>query len=156
MAEKTTKTIKPAKATFTYAVGRRRESVARVRLYKPTNTTVAIFDGEYKAGDIVVNGKQVAEYFRFKPLEPVYKRIFELTDTIGKFVVSAKVQGGGIHAQMEAMIHGIARALDKVDSETYHTILKQNGYLTRDERTRERRKVGTGGKARRQKQSPKR
>ncbi len=150
----TTKQVKSA--PFTYAVGRRKESVARVRVYNPQGTTISVFGNEYKTGDLVVNGKQAAEYFRFKPYEPKYKKIFELTDTLGKYFVSVKVEGGGIGGQLDAMLHGIARAFDKIDTEKYHTLLKSNGYLTRDPRTRERRKVGTGGKARRQKQSPKR
>lgn len=143
-------------APFTYAVGRRREAVARVRVYNPQSNTINVFNNEYKTGDLVVNGKQAAEYFGFKTYEPVYKRIFELTDTLGKYFVSVKVEGGGLSGQLDAMLHGIARAFDKMDSEKYHTLLKENGYLTRDPRTRERRKVGTGGKARRKKQSPKR
>lgn len=74
----------------------------------------------------------------------------------GKFIFTIKVVGGGVNGQLDAMIHGMARALDKQDSDTYHDILKEGGYLTRDARVRERRKVGTGGKARRKKQSPKR
>lgn len=155
MAEKVTK--QPASsASFTYAVGRRKESVARVRVYKPTASTVKVFDNEYKAGDVVVNGRQAAEYFRFAPNVPVYRKIFELTDTLGKYVVSVKVAGGGLQGQMDAMLHGIARAFDKINPEAYHSLLKEHGYLTRDARVRERRKVGTGGKARRKKQSPKR
>jgi small subunit ribosomal protein S9 len=150
----TTKQVKSS--SFTYAVGRRREAVARVRVYNPQSTTVTVFENEYKVGDLVINGKQAAEYFRFKPYAPKYKKLFELTDTLGKYFISVKVVGGGIEGQLEAMLHGIARAYDKIDTEKYHTLLKENGYLTRDPRTRERRKVGTGGKARRQKQSPKR
>jgi small subunit ribosomal protein S9 len=150
-AEPKTKT-----ASFTYAVGRRKESVARVRIYDTQNTTVTAFENEYKVGDLVINGKHATEYFNFKPYAPKYKKIFEVTDTLGKYFISVKVVGGGIGGQLDAMLHGIARAFDKIDTEKYHTLLKENGYLTRDPRTRERRKVGTGGKARRQKQSPKR
>lgn len=150
--EKQTK--KTTNRDYVYAVGRRREAVARVRLY--SSKQVEIFGNEYKIGDIVVNGKLVGEYFRFPAAAPVYRKLFEVTDTQGKFIVSAKVEGGGLSGQLDAMLHGVARALDKVDHEKFHSILKGNGYLTRDARTRERRKVGTGGKARRQKQSPKR
>lgn len=153
---KATETKQVKSAPFTYAVGRRKESVARVRVYNPQSSTINVFGNEYKTGDLIINGRQAAEYFRFKPYEPKYKRIFELTDTLGKYFVSVKVEGGGIGGQLDAMLHGIARAFDKIDPEKYHTLLKTNGYLTRDPRTRERRKVGTGGKARRQKQSPKR
>lgn len=139
---------------YTVATGRRREAVARVRIYN--GASAQIFGEERKRGDIVVNGKPVAEYFRFATFGPKYTQILEETGVNGKYIVSARVIGGGIAGQLEAMIHGIARALDKLDSEKYHKILSDKGYLTRDPRTRERRKVGTGGKARRKKQSPKR
>ena len=71
-------------------------------------------------------------------------------------VITSKVAGGGIEAQLDALILGVARALDKFDANTYHGILREKGYLTRDPRTRERRKVGNAGKARRKKSSPKR
>ena len=141
---------------YTYAVGRRRESVARVRVYDASCKKTTLFGNEYKIGDIVVNGKQVIEYFRFKAYAPIYKRIFSDTDTAGKFIVSAKVEGGGIAAQLEAMVLGIARAFDKIDKEKFHKILRDKGYLTVDARTRQRRMVGMGGKSRRKKQSPKR
>ena len=83
-------------------------------------------------------------------------RYFSDTDTAGKFIVSAKVEGGGIAAQLEAMVLGIARAFDKIDKEKFHKILRDKGYLTVDARTRQRRVVGMGGKSRRKKQSPKR
>lgn len=139
---------------YIYAVGRRREAVARVRIY--SGNEVTLFGNEYKTGDMVVNGRHIAEYFRVQTFTPVYRKVFEVTDTLGKFIISAKVDGGGPAGQLDAVVHGIARALDKMDTEKYHKILKDNGYLTRDARVRERRKVGTGGKARRQKQSPKR
>lgn len=153
MAEYKT-TTKKITRDYIYAVGRRREAVARVRIYQ--GKTATAFGNEYKSGDIIVNGKPVGEYFRIKTFIPVYKKIFEVTDTLGKFVVTAKVEGGGLAGQLDAMLHGVARALDRIDTDKYHSVLKENGYLTRDARTRERRKVGTGGKARRQKQSPKR
>jgi small subunit ribosomal protein S9 len=73
-----------------------------------------------------------------------------------KYIITSKVAGGGNEAQLEALILGVARALDKFDTATYHGILREKGYLTRDPRTRERRKVGNAGKARRKKSSPKR
>ncbi len=141
---------------YIFAVGRRREAVARVRLYNPGNGKVQINGVEYKKGDVVVNGKPIQEYFRFFALAPKYNKILRDTDTSDKFVFSAKVEGGGISGQIEALVHGIARVLDKLDKEAYHQILKDNSYLTRDPRTRERRKVGNAGKARRKKSSPKR
>lgn len=140
---------------YVAAVGRRREAVARVRIYT-TNGKVEVFGEERKRGDIIVNGKPVTEYFRFVTFGPKYTQILEETGVNGKYIVSARVTGGGISGQLDALIHGIARALDVLDKEKYHKLLSDKGYLTRDARTRERRKVGTGGKARRKKQSPKR
>ena len=139
---------------FIFAVGRRREAVARVRLY---NMGKAVVNGaELKKGEIVVNSKPIQEYFRFGPYAPVYNKFILNTGISGKYPLSIKVEGGGIAGQLDAAILGMARALDKLDREKYHKILRDNGYLTRDPRTRERRKVGMGGKARRKKQSPKR
>lgn len=126
---------KTVSAKYTFAVGRRKSASARVRLYKG-------------AGENTVNGKKAVGLFLDKP--------FKLTDTLGKFFFSAKVAGGGVEGQMEAIIHGLSRALVKLDSDKFRPILKKAGLLTRDARTRLRRMVGTGGKARRKKQSPKR
>jgi len=139
------------------AVGRRKQSVARVRLYlikKSTEVTVGKL--KIKAGEIFINGKSIDET-SFK----VYKKKFLmmpliLTKNEKRFAVSIIVNGGGTTGQLDAMVHGIARALLVVDSETYRSILKTSGMLTRDPRKKETRKVGTGGKARRMKQSPKR
>ncbi len=135
-------------------VGRRREAVARVRLY---STVKALIDGkEAQKGDIYVNGKPIKEYFNFFAYAPLYNKIFVDTDTAGKYVFTIKVVGGGLSGQIDAIVLGMARALDKLDREKFHTILRSKGYLTRDPRIRERRKVGMCGKARRKKQSPKR
>jgi len=150
--EKTQKTNK----SYSLGIGRRREAVARVRIYNPTSGKVEVFGEERKRGDIIVNGKLVSEYFNFVSFGPQYKNILEKTDVSGKYIISIRVVGGGLNGQMDAVIHGIARALDKMDSEKYHKILSDAGYLTRDPRTRERRKVGNAGKARRKKSSPKR
>ena len=148
---KTKKGIKP----YIHAVGRRREAVARVRLYTQGNK-VELNGFEVKKGETYVNGKLINEYFRFKTHGPTYNKFLLESGISGKHFVTAKVAGGGIEAQLEALILGVARALDKFDTDTFHSILREKGYLTRDPRTRERRKVGTGGKARRKKQSPKR
>lgn len=139
---------------YTYAVGRRREAVARVRIYNVASAQ--IFGAERKRGDIIVNEKLVTEYFRFPAFASQYKKILAETGTDGKYIISARVVGGGLNGQMDAIIHGIARALDILDSEKHHKKLSDAGYLTRDPRTRERRKVGNAGKARRKKSSPKR
>lgn len=140
---------------YTSAVGRRREAVARVRIYTGSGK-VEVFGAERKRGDIVVNGKPVAEYFNFISYGPKYTKILEETGVNGKYIISARVTGGGLSGQADAFVHGIARALDQLDKEKHHKLLSDKGYLTRDPRTRERRKVGMAGKARRKKQSPKR
>ena len=142
-------------ANYIHSVGRRKSAVARVRLYN-TGAKLVVEGAEYKKGDLVVNGKIVTEYFKYAPYAPRYNKILVDTDTAGKFVITAKVVGGGVSSQIDAVVHGIARALDKLDTEKYHPILKEMDYLTRDPRERERRKVGNAGKARRKKSSPKR
>lgn len=131
------------KKEYTSAVGRRKGAVARVRLY--------LGSGESK-----VNDKSPEEYFPGAASLHFWNQPFEVTKTVGKYWVSIKVEGGGKSGQLAGSIHGIARALASLDPETYRSSLKKHGLLTRDARIRERRKVGTGGKARRKKQSPKR
>ncbi|OGH12192.1 MAG: 30S ribosomal protein S9 [Candidatus Levybacteria bacterium RIFCSPHIGHO2_01_FULL_40_10] len=137
------------------AVGRRREAVARVRLYT-VGSKVQLDGKELKKGDMFVNGKPVNEYFKFFAYAPSYNKILVDTETSGKYIFTIKVVGGGLSGQIDAAVLGIARTLDKLDKEKFHSILRSKGYLTRDPRIRERRKVGMGGKARRKKQSPKR
>lgn len=144
---------KTAQKDFVFTIGRRKSSTAQVRLYKKDaivwgGTTV-------KKGEIVVNNKPAFEYFG-KNFEQVYKQPFQITNTENKFAVSIKVRGGGKAGQLDSAVLGIARALDKIDKEKFHSILKKKGMLTRDPRVKERRKVGMGGKSRRKKQSPKR
>lgn len=131
------------KGEFTEAVGRRKVATARVRIY---NT----------AGDFIVNGKAAGQYFdTISNAHMEYVKPFEVTGTKGEFAVSVKVSGSGVHSQLDAVIHGIARALVKFNPE-HTTVLRAAGLLTRDDRMKETRKVGMGGKARRQRQSPKR
>jgi len=137
-------------------VGRRREAVARVRLYTSGAAKVTIAGTDLKKGDIFVNGKPITEYFKFFTYGPSYNKLLVDTDTAGKSIFTIKVIGGGLSGQLDAVVLGMARALDKMDREKFHKMLRDNGYLTRDARIRERRKVGMGGKARRKKQSPKR
>lgn len=139
------------------AVGRRKESVARVRLYiLGKDKTVSVNGIKGKGGEFIVNKKPIDILFGSSYEKKLYKMPLILTNTEDRFFVSVLVRGGGRTGQLEALIHGLAQALDKVDKDTYHPILKERGLFTRDSRTRERRKVGTGGKARRAKQSPKR
>lgn len=138
------------------AVGRRKSAISRVRLYVPGKEKSMLLEGNKGlVGNIFVNKRPIASVFsavheKIRYLEPLL-----LTKSDERFVISAHIKGGGRSSQLDALIHSIARALEKVDEE-YRPILKKAGLLTRDARIRERRKVGTGGKARRQKQSPKR
>ena len=149
----------PKKKELEYfeAVGRRRESIARVRLYLLTTkaSRVTIKENKYKHGDFIVNNIKGEEYFPSPQEQKQYLLPLELTKSVERFVVSIRIVGGGKKGQLEAVMLGISRALCLVDEAT-RPILKENGLLTRDPRTRQRRKVGTGGKARRKKQSPKR
>jgi len=147
----TRKAVKP----YVHAVGRRREAVARVRLHT-VGSKVELKGVEIKKGETNVNGMQIQEYFRFKTQAPTYNKFLLEVGIPEKYIITSKVAGGGLEAQLEALILGVARALDKFDTGTYHRILREKGYLTRDPRTRERRKVGNAGKARRKKSSPKR
>lgn len=155
MPKVTTVTTKKGIKPYIHAVGRRREAVARVRLYTGGDK-VELNGLEVKKGETYVNGKQMVEYFRFKAHAPVYNKFLLDSGVPEKFLVTAKVAGGGIESQLDALILGVARALDKFDTDSFHSVLREKGYLTRDPRTRERRKVGNAGKARRKKSSPKR
>lgn len=131
------------KGEYFATVGRRKVSTARVRLYT-------------KAGDFLVNGLPVGQYFAGVANAAYnYNKIFVLTNNLGKYAVTVKVAGGGVSGQLGALVHGLARAFVKMNPD-YRDVLKQAGLLTRDDRMKETRKVGTGGKARRQRQSPKR
>lgn len=114
-----------------YGTGRRKTSVARVRL----------IPGE---GRIVINGRDVNDYFGMETLRVMVKQPLELTGTLGKFDVVAKVEGGGFSGQAGAVRHGISRALLKVD-EGFRPVLKKAGFLTRDPRMKERKKYGLKG-----------
>ena len=111
-----------------YGTGRRKSSVARVRLVP----------GD---GQVVVNDRQLDEYFGKKTLEMIIKQPLALTDTLGRFNVICKVHGGGSTGQAGAIRLGIARALLKADI-LLRPALKKAGYLTRDPRMKERKKYG--------------
>ncbi len=121
--------------------GRRKESVARVRLLPGS-------------GRIVINGKEMDQYFGLETLKLIVRQPLVTTETDGRFDVIAKVEGGGFSGQAGAIRHGIARALLQADGE-YRPALKKNGYLTRDPRMKERKKYGLK-KARRAPQFSKR
>jgi len=141
---------------FYQAVGRRKDAVARVRLYITGKEKSATVSGKkINQGEIVVNDKPLDKAFTSPVQQKRCIGPLELLKSADRFAISIKVNGGGSNGQVEAIIHGIARALVLVNEEN-KPILRQYDLLTRDSRTRERRKVGTGGKARRAKQSPKR
>lgn len=138
-------------------IGRRKEAVARVRLHIVTKEKAAVVDGtKVSAGVIILNGKPIEKTFAAEFQKKQYLHAFELTNTVDRFAVTIKTEGGGKVGQLEAIVHGISRALCLVDNEVNKPPLKKEKMLTRDPRTRERRMVGTGGKSRRAKQSPKR
>lgn len=110
------------------ATGRRKTSVARVRL----------IPGD---GAIRVNKRDMDEYFGLETLKLIVKQPLLLTETLGRYDVYANVYGGGISGQAGAIRHGISRALLKVDPELRKT-LKRAGFLTRDSRMKERKKYG--------------
>ena len=124
-----------------YGTGRRKKSVARVRLVP----------GD---GKIMINDRAIDDYFGLETLKVIVKQPLTLTETTSKFDVICKVVGGGFTGQAGAIRHGIARALLKADDE-FRTVLKKAGFLTRDPRMKERKKYGLK-KARRAPQFSKR
>ena len=113
---------------YFYGTGRRKKSVARVRIVPGT-------------GIITINGKNIDEYFGLETLKLIVNQPFCVTGTAGKFDIIANVNGGGISGQAGAIRHGLARALVKAD-EAYKPALKAAGLLTRDPRMKERKKYG--------------
>jgi small subunit ribosomal protein S9 len=116
-----------AKTSF-YGTGRRKTSVARVYLVPGT-------------GNIVINKRNLDEYFGLETLKVIVRQPLELTETLDKYDVIVNVHGGGFTGQAGAVRHGISRALLKVDAE-YRPALKKAGFLTRDPRMKERKKYG--------------
>ena len=117
-----------AKSETYLGTGRRKKSIARVRLT----------EGK---GNIVINGQSLDEYFGTEILKVIVKQPFAVTNTEGKYDVICKVTGGGFTGQAGAIRHGIARALNEAN-EDYRPALKSNGFLTRDPRMKERKKYG--------------
>lgn len=134
---------KTKKVDYIFAVGRRKESSCRVRLYrgKAENT---------------VNEMPAAKYFSGEIATRAIAKPFGATETSDKYYFSARVTGGGKESQLSALVLAISRTLVKVSPDKNKLTLKKLGLLTRDSKIRQRRMVGKGGKARRQKQSPKR
>ncbi|MFC1711332.1 30S ribosomal protein S9 [Patescibacteria group bacterium] len=135
---------KTRKPSYLFAVGRRKKAIARVRLYTG------------KKGEMIINDKLFSEYLKDEVSKTLLLEPLRTCNLIDRYLFTVKVLGSGKNSQLGAIIHGMSRAIVKLDEEKYRPILKKRGFLTRDSRMRERRKIGTGGKARRQKQSPKR
>ena len=142
---------------FYEGVGRRKTSVAVVRLYIPGKDKMAVVgEQKIKEGEMWVNGKKIEETFPALYQKVQYLKPLKLTKADDRFCVSIKVSGGGLNGQLDAVVHGLSRAIEKTDKELVRSILKKDLFFKRDPRARQRRMVGTGGKARRAKQSPKR
>lgn len=109
--------------------GRRKSAVARVRL---------IPNG---SGNIVINKRNIDDYFNLETLKLIVNQPLEVTDTVGKYDVFVNVKGGGFTGQAGAIRHGIARALCLANGD-FRSIVKKAGYLTRDPRSKERKKYG--------------
>ena len=116
------------KKPFFYGTGRRKHSVARVRLYKGN-------------GAFTINDRSIDDYFGLETLKLIARQPLALTDTADKFDIVVKVAGGGVTGQAGAIRHGIARALLEFDAEL-RPELKKAGFLTRDPRMKERKKYG--------------
>ena len=117
------------KTPYFYGTGRRKSSVARVRLYQGT-------------GKITINDRDIDDYFGLDTLKLIVRQPLALTETDEKFDVVCRVSGGGVTGQAGAIRHGIARALLQYDTENLRGKLKKAGFLTRDPRMKERKKYG--------------
>ncbi len=116
---------------FFYGTGRRKSSVARVRVYNGT-------------GKITINGRDIDEYFGLETLKLIVNQPLEVTETVGKFDIVCNVTGGGVTGQAGAIRHGLSRALLGYNEEL-RPALKKAGLLTRDPRMKERKKPGLKG-----------
>ena len=111
-----------------YGTGRRKSSVARVRLVEGN-------------GKITINGKDIDEFFGLETLKVIVRQPLTVTNSTSKYDVICTVKGGGFTGQAGAIRHGVARALNEANAE-YRPVLKSNGFLTRDPRMKERKKYG--------------
>ena len=118
-----------SKRQYHYGTGRRKASVARVRVY------------ENGTGSITINGRDIDEYFGLETLKLIVRQPLNTTGTIGKVDVVCTVEGGGVTGQAGAIRHGVSRALLEVNPE-FRAQLKAAGFLTRDPRMKERKKYG--------------
>lgn len=117
------------KRPYFYGTGRRKKSVARVRLYQGT-------------GNVTINDRNIDDYFGLETLKLIVRQPLELTGLTDKFDIECRVAGGGVTGQAGAIRHGIARALLQYNSEELRSELKKAGFLTRDPRMKERKKYG--------------
>ncbi len=117
------------KRPYFYGTGRRKKSVARVRLYQGT-------------GSVKINGRDIDDYFGLDTLKLIVRQPLNLTGTTEKFDIECRVAGGGVTGQAGAIRHGISRALLQYNSEELRPLLKKAGFLTRDPRMKERKKYG--------------
>ncbi|MBE6736719.1 MAG: 30S ribosomal protein S9 [Ruminococcaceae bacterium] len=118
-------------SNFYYGTGRRKSSVARVRVYPGT-------------GKITINERDIDDYFGLETLKVIVRQPLELLGLTEKFDIVVRVQGGGVSGQAGAIRHGLSRALLEYD-ETLRPALKKAGFLTRDPRMKERKKYGLKG-----------
>ena len=118
-----------SKKKYFYGTGRRKSSVARVRVY------------ENGTGSIIINGRDINDYFGLDTLKLIVNQPLVATNLVGKVDVVVTVAGGGVSGQAGAIRHGISRALLEVNAE-YRPTLKAAGFLTRDPRMKERKKYG--------------
>ena len=116
---------------YFYGTGRRKKSVARVRIIPGT-------------GVVTINGRDIDDYFGLETLKLIVNQPFGATDTMGKFDIVCRVNGGGFSGQAGAIRHGVAKALLQADV-AYRPALKKAGFLTRDPRMKERKKYGLKG-----------
>ena len=115
--------------TYFYGTGRRKHSVARVRLYPGT-------------GKVTINDRDIDDYFGLETLKLIVRQPLELTENTNRFDVVCRVAGGGVSGQAGAIRHGISRALLVYDSDQLRPALKKAGFLRRDPRMKERKKYG--------------
>ena len=118
-----------SKRKYSYGTGRRKSSVARVRVYENGN------------GSIIINGRDIDDYFGLETLKLIVRQPLVSTDMLGKVDIVVTVAGGGVSGQAGAIRHGLSRALLGINPE-YRANLKAAGFLTRDPRMKERKKYG--------------
>ena len=118
-----------SKKKYFYGTGRRKSSVARVRVY------------ENGTGSIIINGREIDNYFGLDTLKLIVNQPLVAADVVGKVDISVTVAGGGVSGQAGAIRHGISRALVELNPE-FRPTLKAAGFMTRDPRMKERKKYG--------------